>query len=88
MPREEKEIKLALIRLAHDNSLHMASSKRTAIHLHAQALVNWVGMDADVAAYVSSCYVIGVLLQKDHMRRQRLASSRRRLRLEYITPGM
>jgi hypothetical protein len=55
VPREASELKTALMRLAHDDTLHFVAAERTLIHLQQQAHVHWVGMQADVQRYVDTC---------------------------------
>ena len=56
IPRDAKEIKVVLMRMAHDDVAHYTGAGRTVENLVRQARVHWVGMHEDVATYISSCY--------------------------------
>ena len=55
VPRAESAIKTLLMRMAHDDHMHLPGGERTLWSLQHQARVHWIGMDQDVAKYISSC---------------------------------
>jgi hypothetical protein len=56
VPTSAQVLKETLMRLAHEGSMHYTGAARTLWALTKQARVHWVGIDADVAKWVQSCY--------------------------------
>jgi hypothetical protein len=56
LPKGATDLKLQLLRYAHDSRAHYTGYVRTLHTLHEQAKVHWEGMADDVQRYVKSCY--------------------------------
>ena len=56
LPLSATDLKLQLLRYAHDSKAHYTGYVRTLQTLHEQAKVHWEGMADDVQRYVKSCF--------------------------------
>ena len=56
VPRGQRELKTALITMAHDGGLHYTGASRTQWALENQARVHWKGLADDVMTFVRSCF--------------------------------
>jgi len=56
VPEGATDIKLVLMRMAHDDTAHYSGAERTIMQLQTQARVYWKGMQHDVQQYVASCF--------------------------------